>query len=83
MAGSLRVEVDGVPLPEEQARALWTRFSAHMETHRGDLRGFAANEGYASVTPGVDAKGPILRASRTQAQAPYGDASRSKRTGRT
>jgi hypothetical protein len=47
----LVVLVDGRPLPDQEARVLWTRFSAHMGEHPGDERGFAAKEGYASAHP--------------------------------
>ena len=63
--------VDGAVLPEAEAIALWDRFSAWMEEHRGDLKGFAAQEGYASVHPGVDGDRPVLRASKTAEQRPY------------
>ena len=67
----LSVLVDGAPLPDAEAVALWDRFSAWMEEHRGDLAGFAAQEGYASVHPGVDGDRPVLRASKTAGQRPY------------
>jgi hypothetical protein len=67
----LGVLVDGTPLPEEQAHALWDRFSTWMEEHRGDLAGFAAQEGFLSVHPGVDGDRPVLRASKSAAQRPY------------
>jgi hypothetical protein len=67
----LAVLVDGTPLPETEAVALWDRFSAWMEEHRGDLKGFAAQEGYVSVHPGVDGDRPVLRASKTKDQRPY------------
>lgn len=70
----LAVLVDGVPLPEDEARALWQRFSDWMEEHRGDLAGFAAREGFASVHPGVAQGNPVLLASRTAPQRPYGPA---------
>ena len=47
----LAVLVDGAPLAEEDARALWVRFSQHMDAHQGDIAGFAAQEGFASVLP--------------------------------
>jgi hypothetical protein len=71
---ALVVLVDGAPMPEPQARALWQRFSDWMEEHRGDLAGFAAKEGFASVHPGVDGGRPVLRASRTAPQEEYGPA---------
>jgi hypothetical protein len=67
----LAVHVDGKALPEEEARALWQRFSDWMEEHRGDLAGFAAQEGFASVHPGVHAGRPVLLASHQEAQRPY------------
>ena len=68
----LVVVVDGVALPDEEARAFWERFSVWMEDHRGDLAGFADNEGFASVFPTVDEGRPVLMVSRTEAQRPYG-----------
>lgn len=67
----LNVKVDGVLLPDAEAKALWARFSAHMETHRGDLLGFAKAEGFASIQPAVDGGKPLLVASRTSPQGPY------------
>lgn len=71
---NLGVLVDGVALPEAEARALWERFSDWMEEHRGDLAGFAEREGFASIHPGVQAGRPVLLASKTVAQRPYGPA---------
>jgi hypothetical protein len=72
----LAVLVDGVALPESEARALWERFSDWMEEHRGDLAGFAAREGFTSIHPGVDRGTPVLVASKTQTkQRPYTTAS--------
>ena len=67
----LGVLVDGAALAEVDAHALWDRFSLWMEEHRGDLAGFAAQEGFASVHPGVDGDKPVLRVSRSAAQQPY------------
>ena len=47
----LVVLVDGEALPDDAARELWTKFSAHMDQHQGDIAGFAAKHGYASVSP--------------------------------
>ncbi|MFO0760513.1 MAG: hypothetical protein U0359_28795 [Byssovorax sp.] len=47
----LAVLIDGAPLPEEEARALWVAFSEHMDQHRGDFAGFAALKGWFSVKP--------------------------------
>jgi hypothetical protein len=71
---NLAVLVDGAPLPEDEARALWERFSEWMEEHRGDLAGFAAHEGFASIHPGVDQGRPVLLASKSAPQRPYAPA---------
>lgn len=78
MSEGLSVVVDGAPMPEDEARAFWQRFSAWMEEHPGDLAGFAAAEGYASVHPRVDGGRPVLVASRTAAQRPYAPADKDK-----
>jgi hypothetical protein len=71
MSARLRVTIDGSPLPEEEARAFWHRFSAHLEAQKGDLEGFARSEGLASVHPEVDSMGALLVASRTAPQRAY------------
>ena len=71
---TLAVLVDGAPLADEEARAIWERFSAWMEEHRGDLAGFAAREGFASIHPGVDQGKPVLLASKSAPQRPYATA---------
>jgi hypothetical protein len=71
-ARALTVLVDGSPLPDEEARALWERFSTWMDEHPGDLAGFATREGFASVHPGVEAGRAVLRASVKAPQKPYG-----------
>lgn len=68
---SLAVLVDGTRLPPDEARAFWSRFSAYMEEHKGDLGGFAKAEGFASVRPEMSAAGAALVASRTAAQVAY------------
>ena len=75
---ALEVLVDGVPMPPEDARAFWQRFSAHMDANKGDLAGFAAKEGYASVVPETGRTGARLRVSRTAQQAPYANAKSGK-----
>lgn len=67
----LGVLVDGTPMPEAEALSFWERFSDWMEEHRGDLAGFAAKEGFASVHPGVDGDKPVLRASKSAGQRAY------------
>jgi hypothetical protein len=68
---ALRAEVDGVALPEQEARGIWERFSLWMDAHAGDLAGFAKAEGFASVHPELYAGGAVLVLSRTQPQGPY------------
>jgi hypothetical protein len=70
----LTVIVDGVPMPDDEARAFWTRFSEHMEKNKGDLAGFAKAEGFASVRPAMGPEGAQLVVSRTAKQEPYGKA---------
>ncbi len=70
----LRVLIDGAPLADPEARALWQRFSAWMEEHQGDLAGFARAEGFASVHPELHDGEPVLIASRTAPQQPYENA---------
>jgi hypothetical protein len=67
----LRVLIDGVPMAEAEGRALWQRFSAWMEEHRGDLGGFACAEGFESVHPELHGGEPVLVASHIAAQRPY------------
>jgi hypothetical protein len=74
MTGRLGAFLDGQPLPEAEARALWERFSAYMDAHKGDLRGFATAEGYASVRPETRKGQAVLVLSRTAPQVPYGGA---------
>jgi hypothetical protein len=71
MSRALRVVVDGVEMADDEARALWARFSAHMDASKGDLRGFAQAEGYASVHPEVWGGAPVLVVSRDATQRPY------------
>jgi hypothetical protein len=73
---ALRVLVDGKPLPDAEARALWQRFSDHMEANKGDLAGFAKAEGYASAHPGMGPEGAELRLSKTAPQGPYRNVSK-------
>jgi hypothetical protein len=67
----LRAVIDGAPLAEPEARALWQRFSAWMEEHPGDLAGFARGEGFASIHPELHDGEPVLVASRSAPQQPY------------
>jgi hypothetical protein len=71
----LAVQVDGTPMPDEEARAFWTRFSDHMDAHAGDLVGFARREGYASVHPEARNGVALLVVSRSAIQRPYGSGS--------
>lgn len=47
----LVAQKDGALLPEEEARALWTEFSVHMDEHENDLAGFAKLKGWFEVRP--------------------------------
>jgi hypothetical protein len=67
----LRVLIDGTPLAEPEARALWQRFSAWMEEHKGDLGGFAQAAGFASVKPELHGGEPVLVVSHTAPQEAY------------
>lgn len=78
---SLAVLIDGVALPDDEARAFWERFSSWMEQNRGDLAGFAAQEGVSSVHPGVEHGRPVLWVSRKEAQRPYGVARITEKSG--
>lgn len=71
---TLKVFVDGVPMPEVEAREFWKRFSAHMDANKGDLAGFAKKEGFASVHPVMGPQGAELHASHDAAQKPYATA---------
>lgn len=79
---SLAVVLDGTPLPAEEARAFWRRFSEWMDERAGDLAEFAKAEGLASVRPELHDGSPVLVASRTAAQVPYGAAPKKKAPGR-
>jgi len=70
----LGVVLDGAPMGDEEARAFWARFSAYMDEHRGDLAGFAAGEGLASVHPEMHDGRAVLVASRTAPQRAYANA---------
>jgi len=79
-APDLKVVVDGKPLLAGEAAALWRRFSAWMEAHTGDLGGFAASEGFATVHPEIHDGTPVLIASRSGTQDAYAPAPRKTRT---
>ena len=68
---ALLVRVDGALLSEKEARDLWGRFSAYMEEHRGDLGGFAKQEGFSSIRPSFEDGAAILLASHSETQVPY------------
>ena len=62
---TLRVLIDGSALDPEKARALWSRFSQHMDAHRGDFDGFAAAEGFRSARVAVERGKPTLHLSNS------------------
>jgi hypothetical protein len=71
---ALAVVIDGAPLPDDEARAFWGRFSAYMDAHKGDLAGFAAAEKLASVHPETRGGRAVLVGSRTAPQRAYANA---------
>ncbi|MCC6555003.1 MAG: hypothetical protein IT372_18700 [Polyangiaceae bacterium] len=68
-ASRLAATVDGAALPDDEARALWTDFSRHMDEHRGDMAGFAKLRGWSSVTP-THQGGRAVLVARTQEGPP-------------
>jgi hypothetical protein len=66
---NLAVLVDGVPLPEEEARAIWVAFSAHMDEHPNDAAGFAASRGWVEASPEFVKGQAVLVVSTTNAPA--------------
>jgi hypothetical protein len=56
----LAVTIDDKPLADAEGRALWTRFSTHMDANQGDFEGFAANEGYVEASVAVRNGVPTL-----------------------
>ncbi|KYF66923.1 hypothetical protein [Sorangium cellulosum] len=64
---NLAASLDGAPLSDEEARDLWTRFSRHMDEHRGDVAGFARENGYVSVTPTFEHGRALLVVRTTEA----------------
>ena len=50
-ASKLAGVIDGAPLAEEEAKALWKEFSEHMDANRGDMAGFAKKKGWFAVAP--------------------------------
>lgn len=67
----LAVLVDGVALPDDEARELWTKFSEHMDEHQGDMAGFAKLCGYHRVSPEAR-KGQAVLVVQTREGAPTG-----------
>jgi hypothetical protein len=45
----LAVEIDGKRLSDDEARAVWQRFSEFMDASNGDFAAFAKDEGVALV----------------------------------
>ena len=50
-ASKLAGIIDGAPLSEAEAKALWKEFSEHMDANRGDMSGYAKKKGWFSVLP--------------------------------
>jgi hypothetical protein len=68
----LGVVVDDAELTETEARALWDKFSAHMEANKGDLGGFAKAHGFTSAHPTSQEGRAVLVLSHTKPQEAYG-----------
>lgn len=69
----LAVLVDNRPLPDEEARALWIRFSEWMDEHRGDFDGFAKKEGFVSARPETrGGKAVLVLSTKPAGPAPAG-----------
>jgi hypothetical protein len=69
---NLAVLVDGKPMEDDQARALWERFSRYLDEHRLDFAGFAKSEGYADVRPESRGGRALLIVTTHGAAAPRG-----------
>jgi len=74
----LAVLKDGAPLPDDEARTLWTAFSAHMDAHRGDMAGFAKQQGWHSVAPEYRKGQAVLVVSTTAEAAAAAQAAAAK-----
>jgi hypothetical protein len=69
---ALAVEIDGTPLPADEARALWEEFSQYLDEHELDFDGFAKRKGFTSVRPTHKGGRALLlvETGRTKARAP-------------
>jgi hypothetical protein len=82
MSGDARLLViaDGRKLPDDEARAVWTRFSAWMDEHPGDMDGFARREGWATARPETrDGKAVLVLSNEKAPAPPRAGSPRSKR----
>lgn len=60
---------DGAALADDEARAMWMAFSAHMDEHQGDMAGFAKLYGFVEVRPEYRKGQAVLVASTTAEEA--------------
>ena len=67
-ASKLAGVIDGVPLSEDDAKALWREFSEHMDANRGDMAGFATKKGWFAIAPEYR-DGKVVLVVRTTATA--------------
>jgi hypothetical protein len=67
-ASKLACVVDGAPLSEEDAKALWKEFSVYMDANRGDMAGFAKKKGWFAIAPEYR-DGKAMLVARTTAAA--------------
>jgi hypothetical protein len=67
----LAATLDGAPLGDDEARALWKEFSEHMDGNRGDMAGFAKAKGWVSVAPEYrDGKAVLVARTTAARKAP-------------
>jgi len=69
-SGTLAAFVDGKALEDEQARDLWKRFSEWMGEHKGDIGGFAKQNGYVKLVPEYRGGRAVLAAYTKEPPAP-------------
>jgi hypothetical protein len=62
--------VDGQRLAPDDARAIWQRFSVHMDENEGDFDGFAATEGFRYARVSVQDHTPSLVVTNEPAPLP-------------
>lgn len=69
MASRLAVLRDGVSLPDDEARVLWTKMSAWLDAHENDFDGFAKSVGALRVVVEAVGARAVMKISTTTAAA--------------